>query len=269
MNLAPPDTANQNAILFFTKNKFAGQKDDNIILLSFIDDEWRFTSFGIIIYIEHKKLKNTEQFENIIEYQITTELRSANFLRQYAYTLLRIKNLNSPINNLPRNIYLQISDPEFESISRGEIFLARTMFGKFFNALHIDHRNNFLRILLSKQPMLLFGPINYFELYNELKNYLEENIFQHAWWLRSSYELLSQILTQDQLFEIGFGTSTFRSGYDVISEHSIIRFGLGRLENDIFSRRSYIYEESSNRIQSNLQIQLNELFRNAPLPIIL
>jgi hypothetical protein len=266
---ALPGTPTIDQIVITGGKRFSGKAGERIILLSSRNKKWLFTHTGTILNIEERKSNFQDKFDSIINYRVNATLSPPNNLEDFSYSLLRIKRFDDPIQHFSRLQYAKISEIEFEAIANGEIFIARTVFGKLINSLHLEHRRNFLRILLSNKPVIIFENVDYVNLYYELKNYLEENIFTPIQWLRSTYYMLNTIVEKDQLFSIGFRDNSLSGKADIISEYPFIRFNATNEMDDILALRSYFYESITfdALISTSLQRGLNDLFKNTPLPI--
>ncbi len=130
-------------------------------------------------------------------------LKTPYTLDDYAYSLIKVyKHFDNPIIHFQQK-YFRIYDQDFETISTGNIFLARTAFGKILNALPIEHINNFLSFYLDGDISRAFGGVDYVEGFRKLKVYVDHNIISHVTMLYESHDLMYNLAPSEHR-TIGF-----------------------------------------------------------------
>jgi hypothetical protein len=193
-----------------------------------------------------------------------------NILDDFAYTISRIKNFERPISHFENRNYRRISYAEYLAISNSQFFIGRTAFGKLVNALHLEHRRAFVQMLLDKDFELFRYSKDYNQAMLYLEQYLGANIYPHMTMLQESYGFLKEILSQseqsDTISQVGFAEEG-KNGDLLGVQVNVINTFLER--NNVTRIRSQVFNisEELTETEKAVEIKLNTLFRNTPLPI--
>lgn len=274
--------------VFSQRRGFRGAVGDSVLILD-TENGWKFTHTGKISAI--KEITENEQNENSLRvFNITMtgieKLKEIYSVDDFAYSLHKVyKNFLHPYRHFRKTPYSRIDNADLATILSGKIFLKRTTVGKLLNALHIEHRKEFLKILMNDNPKYFFGEVDYVEIYSRLKTYIDENIMQHAFMLNDSENILIKMNIDSS--SVGFEDDL---GIDdtISSQAKVIRESLGGANLIDYNDTNLILEQSSSvgfqlplkstdYFLSHLQIGINEnqksesafnsAFKGAPFPL--
>lgn len=104
-------------------------------------------------------IEELEQFENTID------------LGVFRYSLEKVYRYKEPARHFRRR-YLHLSESDYQTIVRGEIFWPRTAFGLFANKLDNEQLYRFVRELAMKSPDLLLGHNDINTAWDQLKSFI-------------------------------------------------------------------------------------------------
>lgn len=269
----------QNGSLFidFSRSRnFSGQVGDKVVLLVLKDSEWLFLYKTKIKMIE-KESSVTEngKTDYTVIFDNQTVIDEPNGLKDYAYTLTKIRKYNSPLRNFSRS-YGLLTVEDYNSIIKGRIFYARTIFGKLVNSMHPQHRLQFTQILVRENPELYFKNKNYKQLTNLLQIYIEDYILIQTRFLRTTYKMLNEIVVDFPTESIGIldngDTDNDNQTDYVISNRKRIHYIQEQVEiinryRDILNSGFWGEVDSFWNQEREQEIDFNKLFNGRSLPI--
>jgi hypothetical protein len=139
----------------------------------------------------------------------TRPLTDNNLLADLAYSLKLVyryikphKHFESQFRKLPR--------PDFETINKGMLYVARTGFGKLINSIPRENRLEFTLLAMKEWNTIDFRKVPYLEGLDFLQAYISQNFLQKGRILVGIKELLSERLSQVgglQVQQVGFTDS--------------------------------------------------------------
>jgi hypothetical protein len=211
-----------------------------------------------------------KEFIHPVILKVTGEIKEYKELESYTYSLLTISNYLNPKKHFQQR-YRAIREEDFETITEEKIFIARTAFGRFVNALPKESKHDFLTYAYQHFGFDDLIGIDYIEAFSLLKTYIDENIISHAKFLRETYNILNKQFEgiQIPLGEIGF-SDEYSQGLvekrrsDTLSEQiPYLEQLFSELNTNAFSEK-YLAEITTND-QDEMRFQ--KLFDDKPLPI--
>ncbi|UCH97183.1 MAG: hypothetical protein JSV88_10125 [Candidatus Aminicenantes bacterium] len=150
------------------------------------------------------------------------DLKENNRFDDFAYSLLTVENHLKPISHFRRQ-YREICDADFETIKKGWIYISRTAFGKFANAMPQENKMQFMLYVTEKYNTISFKDIDYSKLFDYLYNYIEGHILSQGKLLVETKKILKKELSDPDLKipveEIGF-VDEERGTYDLVQEQA-------------------------------------------------
>jgi len=249
-------------ITIVQRRNFTGKEGELVIILDNREIEWKFTRLyridKIIIEREESKLRAI-----FIDLTLVKQYEEEKFLTEYIYSFKRITNFNNPHIHFS-GPYNKLSKFDFDIIDNDEIYYTRTILGTIFNSLHKDHQEQYLSYLAENNPSLL---INSDDLTNNLKlitEYVKFAILKPAKYLTESDKILNNILTPEELNQIGFAYSDFDSIGNIQLIHqqaSLINDFLPQISDNIENEiniEEFIFDEKNK--------EFTKIFQNAGLP---
>jgi hypothetical protein len=207
---------NQPSISFNSENKKLGiEKGDRYILLDKKDNgEYAFGNFGHIVKVEEpiplvpteKEAKENKEreaqglqpifrFEHTLLLEIENRLIENNELDDYAYSLLSVDNVLRPELHF-RHRLTRIGGFDYETITKGLIYISRTAFGRLANAMPVENKYDFLLYAIDRFGKLEFKDLDYVEAIELLQEYIEQNILSQGRYLVESYRIIEEELSQ-------------------------------------------------------------------------
>jgi hypothetical protein len=137
--------------------------------------------------------------------QTNKSLTTRNSLNDLAFSLVSIDHYSNPIRHFSRSVQ-DLPFEDFETISKGLIYLARTAFGKIANALPYENRLELRLIILDRFPSDIDAKNNYPVLLEILSEYLERRILSRGRQLLEINQKAQKIFGDDSFVKkIAFG----------------------------------------------------------------
>lgn len=256
-------------VTFETGYNFRGEAQDSVLILGYTNG-LRFLFKGEIsaepVVTPVDLLGVKRRYKVTLKITKVTALTEPNLLSDYAYTLSRVKKLTKPEKHFSR-AYTRISSKDYHAITNGEIFIARTFFGKVVNALHPGHRVAFVKRILDEDPLLYAQGRNYIKAFDMLKEYILETIIEPAQMINDAHRMIIDISPKTKIARISFADPVepnVRSRLNNVSEKAaeVSRF----LDSNGVKFLEQVSEEI--KIGTESEKTLNYSFTNQPLPII-
>jgi hypothetical protein len=151
--------------------------------------------------------------------QTNKDLETRNRLSDLAFSLVTVKQYANPFKHFSRSH--QVIPPEdFETISKGLIYFARTAFGKIANALPYENRLELRLIILDRYPSDFDAKNNYPVLLEILSEYIERRILSRGKQLVAINQKAQEIFRDDAFVKkIAFGNENSIE-VDFVYEHA-------------------------------------------------
>ncbi|HWZ21462.1 MAG TPA: hypothetical protein VNW06_02345 [Cytophagaceae bacterium] len=189
------------------------------------DDKYEFKYEGIISSVgqtiqlptsikdqienENRKARNepplSPEYSRKIELEIIKALPGHNYFDDYAYSLLTVRNYNKPIIHFQQKHRI-IDHNDFESITNGWVYIARTAFGKIVNALPRPNRLEFTLYVMNRFKTNDLRGLPYTELLEFLFDYIEKHLHSQGKLLVASDNIIQNELSNTGIphQEVGF-----------------------------------------------------------------
>lgn len=176
-----------------------------IIKPRFENEDYLFTQYGTIARVDPpikiESLQNTflkettpeppEYLHNFI-LKPEGEIAGSPELENYSYSLLSVyRYLNPKVHFQQQVRKIQIED--YETITKEEIYIARTAFGNLINCLPKESKYDFVLYAIERFGTVEFKGINFIEAYGFLWEYINENILSQGKLLTETYETLRNL----------------------------------------------------------------------------
>lgn len=185
---------------------------DNYILLSNQPDDFIFKEYGRVLYVADPVVLPYTQGEinendrrtrlglplmpprNKHTVRITPEkqLQTINRFDDLVYSLLVVYNYAWPMIHFQRQ-YRELGNKDYETITKGWLYVARTAFGKIGNALPNDVKLEFMLIVMREFNTMDFKDLKYDDVFDHLKNYIEGHILSQGRLLIETERMLEKI----------------------------------------------------------------------------
>lgn len=254
------------------------------------NDNYLFTDYGIvdkidkpieIPYTARQIEENKDRFKaglpplrkefvHPVILKVTGKIKEYKELENYTYSLLTVSNYLNPQKHFQQQ-YRAIREEDFETIIEEKLFVARTAFGRFVNALPKESKHDFLTYTYQHFGYNDLIGVDYIEAFTLLKKYIDENIISHAKLLRETYNILSNQLEgiEIPLREIGFSEVDTpemieKRRSDTLSEQiPHLEELFAELSSNAFSEK-YLAEITA---ADEDEIRFQQIFDDKPLPI--
>lgn len=261
---------------FESRSNFSGKINDYVIILVKENREWTFKYSSRIIekpiktILDKIDIADPDTFVRARQ-KITIKLskflliEGINKLTDFSYSLRRIKKYSNPIVHFRK--YSKISEFEYLNIFHGEVFISRTAFGYLFNSLHVEHRRQFIAMIISENLDLYFKTKDYIDGIKLLIEYIKNYIIYYAEILKESFFTLKDLIPDAKILQsISFTEET----------------GVSRIENNIQMQinvyNEFLLNDEENfledlliEIESSKQIEAkySEFFKNTLWPMVI
>ncbi|MFT4779074.1 MAG: hypothetical protein ACI923_001609 [Flavobacteriales bacterium] len=280
---------NSKKLSFTSGYNFHSEKGDEFLILQPLNpsdkSSWEFILHGSISSFDRVFDPGSNRSKFHVNLRNIDNLQTTN-LEDFAFSLARITRFSQPIYHFSR-AYSRLSKLEFKSISDGQIFVSRTIFGKVINNLHKTHRLAFIQYFIEKDPDTYFKNRNYHQAFKLLNQYVKNRILIPANYIHQSFGMLEGLVALPIAQTIGFegskGEDFLITKVDEFRAISAIERNIGNDFRQGFEEQgvsenppeySKIYgvktmDNLSNAISSvgSNENQFNKLFKNQPWPI--
>lgn len=172
---------------------------------------YTFTQFGIVKKIgtiEPIELTDAQKLQNKIlkrekrpplpqEYLHTFiledvgEIKENRELVDYSYSLLSVNNYLNPKRHFQQQ-YRAVHEYDYETITREQIYIARTAFGRLINALPKESKYDFVLYAIEEFGTVEFRGIDFIKAYEFLWKYINDSILSQGRYITSAFEILSE-----------------------------------------------------------------------------
>lgn len=251
-------------INFKSKTNFKGRIDDEIIFLTYDKNGFYFSHIAKIGLIDKKELEKSEKLDISFYNMILKEVRRIEYealLDNYIYSILRIKDFNNPEKYF-KNPFGKLENAEYRAIKDGFFFIARTKFGKYVNALPKQHKLAFIKYFIEVNPDLYFNNNkNFNEALKILETYIELFITQPVRYMKEGYIMLSKLISEEELNNIGFSNN--KNDIDYLKVQNL------HFEKYINLIDNQSQEDKEDYESIDLQNDFQKLFNRTTWPIIL
>ena len=246
-----------------TRKNISMKEKDRFVFLDKNDREYFFSSYGYINKCYNGYLRNNN-YRNGYDIFLTqeNEIEINNSLNDFVYSLNKINDFEYPYRHF-RNPYSHLTRQDYETIITGNIYYSRTFVGKVLKALPKEHLDNFLRYYYDKKSYSFSYIINYQEVFELLKEYLDKFIFVPGHYLNESFYILENIIGNNNLInELKFNFNEEGSDYIYLKAKDLRSFFNYLEENNIFL-------SLKNDIKENYfsERNFNNSFKDKTLPI--
>ena len=228
------------------------EEGDFFLILSKKYDNYFFISWGQITEKKMERRKDPD-FPDTFTFTLSepSELKDYNSLKDLAYSLQKIYYFDEPWINFRRQ-YSRISKIDFDNVVKGNIYYARTFFGKIIKCLPYEHKLGFISKAISTASDSYIRGENYELALQLLKEYLDQNLFIYGEYLISIHENLKNMIPREDIDEAGFLNDA-----DNKNDKKIIVIQ-AEIFRSLFSER---YQNFWNNIQMYLQETVQEEFK--------
>ncbi len=156
------------------------------------------------------------------------------------------------------------------------------MLGTAINSMHLDHRKEFVRVLVSKYPEVVIGKLEFEVIANELTNYIQYSIVIPAKQLLAGSGILNNIVGDEIYRQVGFEVennsnqvNSIQSQTGLIQQHLEIVDQLDSFMTNIIrqDKGAIVFESVSEEATEPLYLDMQRekrferLFTNKYLPI--
>jgi|GEM_PF-2861557 len=224
---------------------------DGVIILS----DRNFSAYGYVSKTQDEQVTQEPIYHNfILVIGKIKELKPLHSISDFAYSLPRIyKHFTNPYRHFIRS-YGHLRSIEFDYIINNDFFIARTACGKLINALHTDHKAEFIKLLAKENDQIIDNnSLDYYNVLSLLTKYIEKNILSHASMIISSNEILSKLNFPDLGF-IDPEIEQKNSRPDLISvQADLIKKSEQKLERNLgFISKSVIDLQQNEKIKNKI-----------------
>ncbi|MCH6236786.1 hypothetical protein [Cognataquiflexum rubidum] len=252
-------------ITFEQKRNFTGKEGEDVLILEKRRSEWQFISHFSIVKIEVKN-QEAENKEITISLALVKLFKEEKLLEDYIYSLRRITNYSYPIKHFSRK-YSRLFDAEFEAIVEDKIYLKRTILGTILNAMHSEHQKAYINYVALESPELLTGKSDMDKALELLLQYLDFAVIKPAQYLKESVELLKNIVSDEEIEQIGFAEDIERQ---IIKSRQMLKPQVDLINQYLGELFQYNNEARGIRmLELEDNFKSKSLFKNSPLPITL
>ncbi len=198
---------------------------DYYLLLSAQPHGFQFKEHGEVVYtadpqalpLSQREINDNERRERLgldlmpprnrhtIQISPEKQLEAINRFDDLIYSLLTVKNYARPMVHFQRQ-YRELGKKDYETITKGWLYVARTAFGKLVNALPKETKLQFMLHAMRDFDTVDFTNLKYDALLDNLKNYIEGHILSQGRLLRETERMLREDLNglDIPVAEIGF-----------------------------------------------------------------
>jgi hypothetical protein len=187
-------------------------------------------------------------------------------LDDFTYSLLSIYRYTNPKAHFRRQ-YTAIYEPDYETITKEQVYIARTAFGRLINALPQESKYDFILHAINHFGTVEFKGIDFIKAYEYLQEYIEENILSQGRYLVSSYEMLSSLReTEVPIEQIGFAeheSKNTQSGHNISIQARYFQELFNTMKEQDFSGFALQKIIKNDEEESRFE----EIFKNRPWPV--
>lgn len=126
-----------------------------------------------------------------LKVKMNRDLKKKQSFNNLVYSLLFIENYSNPISHIQQKTRF-IPSFDFETIELGLVYISRTAFGKFMNALPIDNRYEMRQILSEIRRREKIEKIDFLRITEILIEYINVNFINQGRLLIESSNILSK-----------------------------------------------------------------------------
>ncbi|MBN1367030.1 MAG: hypothetical protein JW967_03800 [Dehalococcoidales bacterium] len=187
-------------------------KHDRVVFFSREHSKVEFVSYADVITVDHQtrgKYEEEERYYTIAGISGSNSLENPLSAEDLAYSLEKVYRYKMPFRHFCRQ-YVWLSKPDFETITHGWIYWARTAFGIFINALQTDQINRFIQEVAQTNPEILISYPNYGPAWVALREFIQNEFVNTAELFRAIHndvDVLKNKFSVDIEFEkIGLST---------------------------------------------------------------
>jgi len=249
--------AQTERISWSQQRNFRGQPGDRIIFFQFRPTTKLFTYLYEIKSEVQRQIGSDNGTAITLELELQRNFNQDKEIENYIYSFPRIKNYTTRLGRHFIKKYYSLSEPEYEAIVNDQIFWPRTILGIALNAMHIDHRQAFLRYLVEGNPDILLNDFNHEVVLERFREYFHFAIEIPARQLTAAADIMRAFVEQGQFTQVAFADRE-ENADSIANQHSIILEFLEWYNEFI---RLPVYTD----INSNF----HNMFRGKPLPISL
>lgn len=235
-------------------NDIGISEGDKVVFLTQKEKHY-FNYYGVVLNKEKTTIieKNTFEENEVNSFLLNIEvlgiLKENNSLEDLNYSLYKITNFKKPWKHFVRS-YSFLYERDYKTIRNGDIFISRTAFGKFVNALHNEHKINFVTYFIENEPYLYFYQKDYVSAFKLLQEYIKYHILQPSEYIKESYNMLINLVGEDTASTIGFSDD---NSLNIISKQ-INYMGMQNNTNENI--------DNSDEILLDIQNNINEFSEN-------
>lgn len=245
-----------------TRLNFSGQKGDTAVIMGRKEEGSYFEFTSQIISVESTILSEDKLKNFLVTLSQPEMIKTPNKLDDLMYSLHKVYNYDRPNIHFNR-VYSRLNHDDFEVIANGRLFIARTALGKIVNSLHRQHRIAFVQMLIEHNPNMYFTSRKYDEVFDLLKEYIENRILIFTEFLSDAWDNFQKINSDRDNNQIAFAEINNRRR-DLISQ----QIDLIRKMNELNTQGKFYLElDSVKKEFSETEKNFIRKFSNKPLPI--
>ncbi len=219
-----------------TQAKLPIRKDEKYILIEPTYEIFNFTQYGFVekigpvVPIEfsaYEKEQNEirakkdqpllpQQYFHPFVLKAEGEIEETRKLNDYTYSLLSVYSYLNPQKHFQQQ-YRKILVEDYETITKEQVFIARTAFGNLINALPKESKYDFVLYAIEEFGTVEFKGMDFIKVYKFLWEYINENILSQGRYITSAHEILGGSLSKVgvPVSQVGF-ISYDEDGKDVL-----------------------------------------------------
>jgi len=184
----------ENAVIKSDKLKLPKtiKENDRVLLFRKRNEEVSFLQTTTVEYI--KTLSNPEVGKEVVAIQLRTptDLQESTSLSALTFSLELITRFDSPSKHF--NIPIRkISDNDFDTIEKQNVFWSRSAFGFYVNALPKDRFFEFVQFVATSDPDFLIDSPRFLSLWPLLRNWIQDEYFDAVYYATAIREAVARI----------------------------------------------------------------------------